>query len=39
LLVTTLRNYSALLHQLKRQAEAKQIDDRVLGLVKTEQVP
>jgi tetratricopeptide (TPR) repeat protein len=36
LLVVTLRNYAALLRELKREAEAKKLDERVQGLTKTE---
>jgi tetratricopeptide (TPR) repeat protein len=35
LLATTLRNYAALLRQLKREAEAAKLDERVQGLEKT----
>ena len=35
LLATTLRNYAALLRQLKRETEAARIGERVQGIGKT----
>ena len=35
LLATTLRNYAALLRQLKREPEARKLDERVQALEKT----